>query len=200
MRTAKGVREYTYLGCPLTRNRSAWCFRICVPDTEGHGHCGRVAPHGLKGRTQLAIESHDHKSRKSQLQNLEFLYLEAPGNELIDPGISVSEGETDIMIPLPAELLSAGGNTLSTLCFRVMNDSAYYAVSSLLGRTSVVTLSFNASLTRALPSGELLARGRFVGMSGNRYLADSILTDSSGTEIGRGEGVFAVHGSGVPAG
>jgi acyl-coenzyme A thioesterase PaaI-like protein len=171
-----------------------------VPDTEGHGHCGRVAPHGLKGRTQLAIESHDHKSRKSQLQNLEFLYLEAPGNELIDPGISVSEGETDIMIPLPAELLSAGGNTLSTLCFRVMNDSAYYAVSSLLGRTSVVTLSFNASLTRALPSGELLARGRFVGMSGNRYLADSILTDSSGTEIGRGEGVFAVHGSGVPAG
>jgi hypothetical protein len=45
-------------GCPLTRNRSPWCFAICTPQ-DGHGDCGRIAPHTLLGRTQLAILRHD---------------------------------------------------------------------------------------------------------------------------------------------
>jgi len=44
-------------GCPLTRNRSPWCFQICEPK-DGNGQCGRVAPHALIGRTQAAILSH----------------------------------------------------------------------------------------------------------------------------------------------
>jgi hypothetical protein len=50
-----GIKEYTYLGCPLTNNRSAWCFRICMPDTLGNGHCGRIAPHSLTSRIQQSI-------------------------------------------------------------------------------------------------------------------------------------------------
>jgi len=41
-------------GCPLTRNRTNWCYRSCEP-VEGRGRCGRIAPHGLLGRTQAAI-------------------------------------------------------------------------------------------------------------------------------------------------
>ncbi len=48
------VPEYTCLGCPLTRSRSLWCHRMCVP-VEGLGLCGRVAPHAVPGRTQEAI-------------------------------------------------------------------------------------------------------------------------------------------------
>ena len=54
--------EYTYRGCPLTASRSPWCFRLCDPDEEGDGRCGRVAPHGIKSRTQLAIEAHRNKA------------------------------------------------------------------------------------------------------------------------------------------
>jgi hypothetical protein len=90
IRTAKGVREHTYLGCPLTRNRSAWCFRICTPDTDGSGHCGRVAPHGLKGKTQLAIEKHKQKERQKHYENLEQTYLSAPYNEFHEPGIRIA--------------------------------------------------------------------------------------------------------------
>ena len=64
VKTSTGLKEYTYLGCPLTRNRSPWCFRLCTPDDEGHGQCGRVAPHALKGRTQVAIETHNQRKRK----------------------------------------------------------------------------------------------------------------------------------------
>lgn len=48
-------KEYTYLGCPLTRNRTPWCFRLCTPDTVGNGVCGRIAPHSLKSRIQQSI-------------------------------------------------------------------------------------------------------------------------------------------------
>jgi len=47
IKVRRGLKEYTYLGCPLTKNRSAWCFRLCIPDTLGSGRCGRIAPHSL---------------------------------------------------------------------------------------------------------------------------------------------------------
>jgi hypothetical protein len=60
-RAKKSPPQYTYRGCPLTNNRSAWCFRLCAPDAEGQGRCGRIAPHSLKGRTQLAIAAENKK-------------------------------------------------------------------------------------------------------------------------------------------
>ncbi len=64
----KGLKQYTYLGCPMTRNRSPWCFRMCQPNADGTGFCGRVAPHGFKSRIQQGIE--DHKKRRSESSNL----------------------------------------------------------------------------------------------------------------------------------
>jgi hypothetical protein len=32
---------------------------------DGHGLCGRVAPHALKGRTQLAIEACKRRDEES---------------------------------------------------------------------------------------------------------------------------------------
>lgn len=51
----KALPKYTYLGCPLTKNRSPWCFRMCKPDITGMGKCGRHAPHSMKGRIQNSI-------------------------------------------------------------------------------------------------------------------------------------------------
>ncbi len=61
-RLRKDLKDYTYLGCPMTRNRSPWCFRMCKPKADGTGFCGRVAPHGFKSRIQQGIE--DYKKRQ----------------------------------------------------------------------------------------------------------------------------------------
>ncbi|MFH2007691.1 MAG: hypothetical protein ABI333_13985 [bacterium] len=53
-------QTYTYLGCPLA-NRQPWCYRICKP-TQGHGLCGRIAPHCHTGSTQRAIANYKPKS------------------------------------------------------------------------------------------------------------------------------------------
>lgn len=61
----KRLREYTYLGCPLTKNRSPWCFRMCTPNPDGTGLCGRVAPHSFKSRIQQGIEEFKRKQANS---------------------------------------------------------------------------------------------------------------------------------------
>lgn len=59
------VPEYTVLGCPLTRSHALWCHGLCVPE-NGIGVCGRIAPHTVQGRTQMAILKHKIKARGSQ--------------------------------------------------------------------------------------------------------------------------------------
>jgi len=190
IRTRRGLREYSYLGCPLTRNRSAWCFRLCTPDGEGHGHCGRVAPHSLKSAIQSAIEKHGKKQIEKRLNGQESAYLNGPGKGMRGVGIRLGEGEADIVLPRAKADLDEDGSVLDAVSFRLMSDSAVQAVSTLFDDVTVLTSKFSFTLTHTEPSGNLLVRGRYVGQAGNQYLADAMLTDAAGKELGRGEGVF----------
>lgn len=62
-RKLKKLPDYRYLGCPITKNNSPWCFRDCVPK-NGIGTCGRIAPHGMRSRIQIGIDMY-RKSQKS---------------------------------------------------------------------------------------------------------------------------------------
>ena len=63
--TRSNLKKYTYLGCPLTKNRSPWCFRMCELHDDGTGYCGRIAPHGFKSHIQLGIEEFNKKKAES---------------------------------------------------------------------------------------------------------------------------------------
>ena len=195
VRTRRGLQEYTCLGCPLTRNRSAWCFRLCTPDEEGNGRCGRLAPHSLRSRIQLSIERHNKTLLQAHCEKLERLYLTAPCRQHYDPGVRISQGEAEILIPIQEKFLGAAGVVDDSVCFTAMADSAALAVNSVVEKVLVVAVSFNIHLAQPtiagkLAAGELLARSRFLGLSGDHYLAESVLTDSEGKEIGRGHGEF----------
>ena len=64
----KDLKKYTYLGCPITKNQTPWCFRTCRPNADGTGFCGRLAPHSFKGRIQQGIE--DFKKAKAESSTL----------------------------------------------------------------------------------------------------------------------------------
>ncbi len=80
VKTSNRLKEYTYLGCPLTRNRSPWCFRLCTPDSEGRGRCSRVAPHSFMGRIQLGIHAYNKRQFEAQCRELEQRGLAASCN------------------------------------------------------------------------------------------------------------------------
>lgn len=190
IRTSRGIREYTYLGCPLTRNRSPWCFRLCMPDAEGHGECGRVAPHGLKSRIQLGIEAHREKQLEDHRSKLEQMYLSAPASQHYDPGVNVLDGAAEIVIPIQENFLQAARSVDTSICFRAMEDAARLAVNSTIREVAVEASAFSIHLSRPVSSGELIARARLVAASDADYLAETVLTDAEGQEIARGSGEY----------
>jgi hypothetical protein len=188
VRTRKGIREYTYLGCPLTKSRTAWCFRLCVPDANGKGQCGRVAPHSLLGRTQKAIEAHNRQKHQARIEALESAYLARPDLDGFDPGVGVSEGEAEVV-------LHPGGSDGITdpMCMTALHDSARLAVASMVRAGEPSTEEFSVKLSAIAGSTAVVARSLFVGMSDDRFLTESILSDGDGRELGRGSGVFSVE-------
>lgn len=192
VRTKKGIRAYTYLGCPLTKNRTAWCFHLCVPDADGKGQCGRVAPHGLTGRTQHAIQEHSRRLRQARLEALESAYLGRPDTEGHEPGVRVSEGEAEVVLHLGGRERGETAAVPPRLCFETMHDSAHLAVASLTEDETVATLEFNVKLTGVPAGGMLVARSVFVGMADDHFRTQSILGDGADRELGRATGVFAV--------
>jgi uncharacterized protein (TIGR00369 family) len=191
VKTSSGLKEYTYLGCPLTRNRSPWCFRLCEPDVEGHGHCGRVAPHALKGRIQAGILAYNKRQRAAHCRKLESMYLAAPCNELYDPGIRVSEGEAEVVIPVQDKFLDAAGSVHGSVLHRAMNDAALFAASSVVPKEMMMSTDFRVQLAGGtIAGGELIARGRIVGVYEGHCVAEAVVVDSEGEELGRGNGTF----------
>lgn len=55
----------TLWGCPLTKNRTNWCYAMCVPE-EGLGICGRPAGHAQLSKTQLAILEHRRRTEAAK--------------------------------------------------------------------------------------------------------------------------------------
>ena len=190
VKTSSGLKEYTYLGCPLTHNRSPWCFRLCTPDGEGHGHCGRIAPHALKGRIQAGIQEYNKRQRAVHYRRLESMYLAAPCNEYYEPGIRISEGEAEVVIPVQEKFLDATGSVHGSVFHRAMNDAALFAVNSVVPKELMESTDFHIQLTGAVAEGELIARGRVVGASEDHCLAEAVVVDSEGGELGRGTGIF----------
>lgn len=194
VKTRSGLKEYTYLGCPLTRNRSPWCFRLCTPDLDGRGHCGRVAPHALVGRIQAGIQDYNKRQRAAHFRKLESMYLAAPCNEYYEPGITVSEGEAEIVIPVREKFLDAAGSVHGSVCHRAMSDAALFAASSVIPRELMLSKSFDVQLARPVSGGELIARGRLISVSEEHCLAEAVLVDGKGEELGRGSGSFVKTG------
>lgn len=194
VRTSRGLKNYTYLGCPLTRNRSPWCFRLCTPATDGSGKCGRVAPHSFRSRIQKGIADHNEKTRREHFTKLENMYVAARCNDYFEPGIRVGEGEAEIVIPVQEKFFHAGGSVHGSVYFKALDDAAFFAVNSLVSRFFVLTVSFNTHFSRRVTGGNLVARGRYIGRSGGNYVAESVLTDHDGNEIARGSGTFAESG------
>jgi uncharacterized protein (TIGR00369 family) len=190
IRTSKGMKDYTYLGCPLTRNRTPWCFRMCVPDPEGKGECGRIAPHSFKSRIQKGIEAHNREKMAAHFARLERMYINGPNNEYYNPGIRVTEGEAEVVIPVQEKFFHAANGVHGSVYFKALDDAAFFAVNSLVERVFVLTVSFNVEFSRPVSKGELVARGRYLGRSGRHYLAEAVLMDAEGNEIAKGSGAF----------
>ena len=62
-RRRTSFRSYTTIECPYNGHQVSFCRGLCTP-VEGQGHCGRIAPHAMIGRTQSAIANYKARPLK----------------------------------------------------------------------------------------------------------------------------------------
>ncbi len=123
-------------------------------------------------------------------RRLERMYAAAPVNNYFAPSMHVSEGQADVTITARPDFFHAANAVHGLVYFKLLDDAAFFAVSSLVPDVFVLTVSFNIYLTRPVSAGELKATGRVVHRSQRLFIAESELLNAEGQEVARGSGAF----------
>lgn len=121
---------------------------------------------------------------------LESLYRHAPVNGLFESRIEIGEGIARIRFEVRDQLFHAAGAAHGTLYFKMMDDAAFYACTSLASDRFLLTTAFNLNFTRPLRSGPAVAEGRWVSGRRRVFVGEARLLDSAGEEAARGTGTF----------
>lgn len=123
-------------------------------------------------------------------KNLESMYQAAPINDFFKPMMCVTEGKAVIEIELSEKYHHAAGAVHGSVYFKVLDDAAFFAANSLEDRYFVLTTAFSTYMTRPVVAGNLKAIGKVVNKNRTQFIAESVVYDSDGQEIGRGNGLF----------
>jgi uncharacterized protein (TIGR00369 family) len=111
-------------------------------------------------------------------------------NEFYNPKLLISEGAAEIEIELTDKYHHAAGGVHGSVYFKMLDDAAWYAANSLETEYFLVTVSFTTYITRPVSSGKMKAVGKVVNKNKSQFISESVVYDSEGREIGRGNGVF----------
>ncbi len=121
---------------------------------------------------------------------LASMYKAAPVNAFYRPELVVSEGEAVVEIEVSEKLFHSAGAVHGSVYFKMLDDAAFFAANSLEPDYFVLTTSFTTYLTRPVSAGKLKSVGRVVNSNKSQFIAESIVYDEQGREIGRGNGIF----------
>ena len=122
---------------------------------------------------------------------LEALYASAPVNRLFSSTLTIPEpGRSVIEFAVDDAFHHAAGAAHGTIYFKMLDDAAFYATNSLVSDRFLLTTAFNLLFTKPIKQGPVRAEGRWISGRRRVFIADAVLIDGEGDEIGRGTGTF----------
>lgn len=123
-------------------------------------------------------------------RKLERMYLGAPINSFFRPSVAISHGQAEIAMDVRPEFFHAAHAVHGAAYFKVLDDSAFFAVQSLVTDAFVLTASFTTYIERPVTEGHMRALGRVVMASRNLFIAEARVLDHREREVARGSGNF----------
>lgn len=129
-------------------------------------------------------------NQEEHYRRLESMYAAAPINAFFKPRMTVSEGSAVIEIDVSDKFFHAAGAVHGSVYFKMLDDAAFFASNSYEAEVFVLTTAFTTYLTRPISSGVITASGHVVNKSKSQFIAESVIQDSEGKEVGRGSGIF----------
>ena len=125
-------------------------------------------------------------------KKLEKMYLQANINTMIfdTTTCEISLEKAEICLNISEKYFHALGAIHGAVYFKLLDDAAFFAVSSMVKDVFMLTSSFNINLIRPVKDGLIKSIGKVKFRSTNLFVAESTLYNEAGKEIAFGTGNF----------
>lgn len=129
---------------------------------------------------------------QAHFQKLERMYLCAKVQKLLfeTTTIKISEGKAVVGLTVQDKYHHAADAMHGAVYFKLLDDAAFFAASSVIEDVFVLTSSFNLNLIRPVSSGKIRAVGKLKSQSKNVIIAEATLYNEDGKEVAFGVGTF----------
>ena len=130
---------------------------------------------------------------QEHFRKLERMYLQANINTFIydTTTIKISNKQAEIGLTISEKYFHALGAIHGSVYFKLLDDAAFFAVSSVVEDVFILTTSFNLNIIRPANKGLIKAIGEIRFQSENLFVAQSKLVNEEGKEKAFGTGNFA---------
>ena len=123
---------------------------------------------------------------------LKNMYLRANINTYIYDSIEceIELKKCTISMTISEKYFHSLGAIHGSVYFKMLDDSAFFAVNSIIQDVFVLTTSFNTNIVKPVNSGKIIAVGKVRFESKSLFIAESTLFDDNGNEVAFGTGHF----------
>ncbi len=130
---------------------------------------------------------------REHYSKLENMYLQANVNTQIFDTTTclISDEKAEIGLEISEKYFHALGAIHGSTYFKLLDDAAFFAVSSIVTDVFVLTTSFNINLVRPANKGKLKAVGTIKYKSRSTFVAEANLYNEQGKLIAFGSGNFS---------
>jgi uncharacterized protein (TIGR00369 family) len=134
------------------------------------------------------------ESCDAHCRGLEGVFRSSPVNARLSAELRVAEGTATLILDVNAELHHAAGTLHGAHVFKVLDDAAFFAASSMETDFFLATTTFTVHLLRPIASGRLTAEGHVVRTGRTLLWAESRALDEQGRVVAFGSGSFVRTG------
>jgi uncharacterized protein (TIGR00369 family) len=127
---------------------------------------------------------------KEHFKKLENMYLAAPINKFYNPTIAIEECQSEISVEVKEDFFHAANAVHGSVYFKMLDDAAFFAVSSIVEDVFVLTGTFETKLLRPITDGKIVAKGIIASNWGNKFEAEAELFNEKGKLVATGKGTF----------
>jgi uncharacterized protein (TIGR00369 family) len=127
---------------------------------------------------------------QDHFRKLEKMYAGAPINQYFRPRLVIGEGRAELRLSMRPDFFHAAGAVHGSVYFKALDDSAFFAASSLVEDVFVLTASFSLHLLKPIREGEMIATASVVSRTRSLIVADTVVHDGAGAQLARGTGTF----------
>jgi len=123
-------------------------------------------------------------------RKLENMYHNHPLNKFYNAIVIISAKRSEITLPIQNKFHHAASAVHGSVYWKILDDSAYFSVNSIVNDVFVLTANFTIYLLSPVSSGTLIAKGNLVNSTKSQFIAESVIVNDHGEQIARGSGVY----------